>query len=248
MVAPCSHAELMALEAHQWDEHSARYDRQRSRDAIYRAGVEAAAEALAVQPGERILEAGCGTGMVLKRYLRPRIEAVALDLSLDSLKRLPSSVSGSRIRPVRGSVDRLPFNDAIFDRVICANTLQHLPTEEKRRRAISELARVARPGARVVVTVHNWSVPKKWAGEPKEGPAGSLSGPIQYIHRFDIDEFTTLLRSKLDVLWVVGAGLPFPYRFKLSALSRILERFSRSWRASAAWGNMLVGVGYTREG
>ncbi len=185
--------------------------------------------------------------MVLKRYLRPKMDAVALDLSLDSLRHLQNAVAGSQVATVRGSVDRLPFGDATFDRVLCANTLQHLPTEKKRRRALHEFARVARAGARVVVTVHNWSIRKKWAGEPKEGSAGSLSGPIQYIHRFDKDEFRALLESTLKVDSVVGAGLPFPYRFKMSRVSRWLERFSRKWQASSAWGNMLVGVGYTRE-
>jgi SAM-dependent methyltransferase len=236
----------MVAEAEQWDKHAVRYDKTRDAEAVYLAGVEAAAEAFCAQAGELILEAGCGTGMVLRRYARPAIDVVALDLSLDSLRYLRKTIPASPVRLVRGSVDHLPFADGSFDRVLCANTLQHLPTDKKRRRALHELARVARPGGRVVVTVHNWSLPKKRAGEPKEGHAGSLSGPIQYIYRFEPDEFRTLLESTLDVQKIVGAGLPFPYRFKLSKLSRRLERLSRKWRASTMWGNMLVGIGDTR--
>ncbi len=46
MVVPDSQAEFMVSEARQWDEHAVRYDRTRAQEAIYLAGVEAAAEAL----------------------------------------------------------------------------------------------------------------------------------------------------------------------------------------------------------
>jgi hypothetical protein len=127
--------------------------------------------------------------------------------------------------------------------VLCANALQHVPGAGLRRACVAELARVVRPGGRVVVTAHSWSLPKRRAGWPKEGPAGGLSGAVRYIYRSEPAEFRALLASALHVEAVCGAGLPLPYRWKLSGLSRCLERVLSPFAAAAWWGHMLVGVG-----
>lgn len=234
--------EFLEAEARQWDEQARRYEEKRTQDPRYMAGVRAAVRALQVQPGDVVLDAGCGTGLTVRSYLRPDVRVVALDLSLESLRHLRGASAGARVDLVRGDLSMLPFANKTFDRVLCANALQHIPDEPQRRRCIHELARVARPDARVVVTAHNWSVSRRSAGWAKEGKAKGHSGPVQYIYRFEPTEFRNLLGSALRVERITSAGFPLPYRLKLSPLSRVLERFLRRLEAAAPYGDMLVGT------
>jgi ubiquinone/menaquinone biosynthesis C-methylase UbiE len=229
-------------EISQWDEQAAQYEPTRRNDALYQASVRGAARALRPRPGELILDAACGTGMIAGCNFRPGLRLVCLDLSLDSLRRLRETLPAGAACCVRGDLRALPIADGVFDRVLCANALQHLPDPAGRRAAVAELCRVVRPGGRVVVTAHNYSVHKRRAGWPKEGPAKGNSGPVQYIYRYDVEEFRDVLATHLQVERVCGIGLPLPYRLKLSSLSRGLERLLSRFGASAPWGNLLLGI------
>jgi SAM-dependent methyltransferase len=231
-----------AAEEAQWDAQAAHYEEGRVRDPIYMAGVGAAARALAPRAGEVVLDAACGTGLTARACARPGLRVVAVDLSMASLARL-KGVGLPGVYPVRADLAALPFAAGTFDRVLCGNALQQIPGGDLRRACVGELARVARPGGRVVVTVHGWSVPKRRAGWPKEGPARGPSGAVRYIYRFGSREFRRLLGSALRVEAVRGAGLPLPYRWKLSWLSRRLEPLLARLPGSARWGHLLVGVG-----
>ncbi len=233
-------SELLEAEARQWDEQARRYEEKRARDPRYMAGVQAAIRALQIQPGDVVLDAGCGTGLTVRSYLCPDVRVVGLDLSRESLRYLRGSLSGARVDLVRGDLSALPFADATFDRVLCANALQQIPDADLRRRCIRELARVASPNAQVVVTAHNWSVSRRAAGWVKEGAAGGHSGQLQYVYRFEPKEFHNLLGSALRVERMTGAGFPLPYRFKLSPLSRVFERLLRRLKVAAPYGDMLV--------
>jgi SAM-dependent methyltransferase len=232
----------LVAEARQWDEQAPRYEEGRARDLVYMAGVEAAVEALDVRPGELVLDAGCGTGLTVRQYCRPGVRVVALDLSPESLRRLRSAHDASAVQVVRGDLRSLPFADGTFDRVLCANALQQVPGVAWRQRVVQELARVARPGGKVVVTAHGLPVQKRLAGIVREGPAGGHSGRVRYIYRHAPGEFRGLLASALAVEHLGGAAFPLPYRLKLSPLSRQVERALRRVPAAAAWGNMLVAV------
>jgi len=232
-------------EAQQWDEHSPRYNEKRQNEFTYMASIEAAVHALAANQKDLILDAACGTGLTTKAYSKQGMKIIALDLSFESLRHMRNTMKTSDILYIRGDLRVLPFASGIFDKVLCANAIQHLPDESIRRQCVHELARVAKSGGRVIVTVHNWSKRQRRMGWTKEGSAGSLSGPVRYIWRIEADEFRNLLASELNVESLRGAGLPLPYRLKLSPLSRRLERLLRRFPASVRWGNMLVGVGRT---
>jgi SAM-dependent methyltransferase len=247
LVTDAAHEEILATEAEQWDGHAPRYDETRQRDCSYRASVEATAEALQPNSGDLILDAACGTGMTIRSYCRPGMRIVALDLSMESLRWQRARLSFPDILFVRGNLLALPFAAATFSRVLCANAINHVPDEPARQDCVRELSRVAQDGARVVVTAHNFSIEKRWQGLPKEGPAGSHSGAVEYIHRFDFLEFRDLLATAIDVERIGGAGLPLMYRFKLGTISQRLERTLRRLPVSVHWGSMLVGVGSPRR-
>jgi SAM-dependent methyltransferase len=59
----------------------------------------------------------------------------------------------ARAEPVAGDGTALPFGSDVFDRVIAAEVLEHIPDDQ---RALAEIARVLRPGGLLAVTVPAW--------------------------------------------------------------------------------------------
>jgi ubiquinone/menaquinone biosynthesis C-methylase UbiE len=110
---------------------------------------------LGVTTGERVLDVGCGSGVVT-REIAKRVgtdgRAVGLDQSpallavADELAR--KAGLGNNVEFREGNVLRLPFPDGVFDAVLCVTVLSHVPGGEH---AIPELVRVLRPGGRVGV-------------------------------------------------------------------------------------------------
>jgi ubiquinone/menaquinone biosynthesis C-methylase UbiE len=95
----------------------------------------------AVGPGERVLDAGCGEGILVEEFAgRLAIEGI------------DPNYSSERIRS--GSVTALPYADGTFDRAMCLDVLEHLTFEEQPR-ALAELFRVLRTGGELLVSVPN---------------------------------------------------------------------------------------------
>src|SRR5581483_859007 len=72
--------------------------------------------------------------------------------------------------PVNGDAVHLPFPDGAFDRIIAAEVLEHIPPDAA---AMSELARVLRPGGTMAVTVPrfgpellNWALSDEYHNTP----------------------------------------------------------------------------------
>jgi 2-polyprenyl-6-hydroxyphenyl methylase/3-demethylubiquinone-9 3-methyltransferase len=92
--------------------------------------------------GRRILDAGCGGGLVARELAAAGAEVVGVDRSLGSLG-VARRATGDRFHPAQGRLERLPFADAGFDAVVAADVLEHLPDLPA---AVAELARVLAPG------------------------------------------------------------------------------------------------------
>ncbi|HET9016532.1 MAG TPA: methyltransferase domain-containing protein [Thermomicrobiaceae bacterium] len=107
--------------------------------------------------GWHVLDAGCGPGSFLPTLasrIGPTGALTALDLDADNLAVAKQRVAANPlICPVtfaEGSVTRLPFPDAAFDAVWCANVSQYL-TDDEFRATLAEFRRVVRPGGIVAV-------------------------------------------------------------------------------------------------
>jgi SAM-dependent methyltransferase len=104
-----------------------------------------------LEPGMSVLDAGCGTGSYVPlTHDAGATSIVALDTAVEHVATLPQRLPAARCLPVAGSITALPFAEASFDAVWCANTLQYVGDEDAVE-AVREFARVVRPGGIVAV-------------------------------------------------------------------------------------------------
>jgi ubiquinone/menaquinone biosynthesis C-methylase UbiE len=100
-----------------------------------------------IAPGDRVLEVGCGTGMltVLAKKRHPDAELTGVDPDERALERARRKGGSLGIRFDHGYGQRLAYPDASFDRVLSAFMLHHLEGDD-RDASLREVRRVLRPG------------------------------------------------------------------------------------------------------
>ena len=101
---------------------------------------------------QRLLDVACGTGRLLAMIKRnyPRLAVAGVDLSAPYLRHAQRALAGwSWIELLQAGAEALPFADRTFSLVTCVYLFHELP-HEVRRLAAAEMARVLRPGGRLV--------------------------------------------------------------------------------------------------
>lgn len=98
--------------------------------------------------GKRVLDVACGTGRHAAWLAGEGAYVTALDRSEEMLAVARSK--SDRVRWMRGDLDRLPFDDAAFDVVVCALVFEHV---EHIGPPIAEATRVLVPGGKYIMSV-----------------------------------------------------------------------------------------------
>jgi ubiquinone/menaquinone biosynthesis C-methylase UbiE len=112
------------------------------------------------EPGQRVLDLGCGTGTLalLVKARQPAADVVGLDADPEMLDQARSKAeqAGVELRLDEGFSTELPYPDSSFDRVLSTLFFHHLDLESKRRSA-REIARVLDTGGELHVA--DWGRP-----------------------------------------------------------------------------------------
>lgn len=159
-------------------------------------------EFAALQPGEKVLDVACGTGIVA-RLAAERLGPIGLVVGLDlneamlSVARAQPAPPGVSIQWQKGNAMVIPFPNGAFDAVLCQNGLQFMAD---RPLALREMRRVLRREGRLVLSV----VAREAATQAMDGTVARFLGPdalALYREPFLLDR-AEALESLFD-----GAGL-----------------------------------------
>lgn len=107
-----------------------------------------------IQPADRILDLGCGTGWASRRMARIATagEIVGLDVANEMLRRAEQASSAFKnVRYAWGSAEKIPEADNAFNKVLSVESFYYYADQGK---ALDELHRVMAPGAKLFILIN----------------------------------------------------------------------------------------------
>ena len=199
-----------------------------------------------------ILDAGGGPGRYTIELAKMGYDVVLLDFTRANLDLAKKKISKSGIEKkvkgiFRGSITDLSrFDDKYFDAVLClGGPLSHVHSDSGRKKAVSELRRVAKPGAPVFISVMGkfatvMAAPRRWItdfNDKKQARGMTLEGEDYmwhgkyYAHFFTREEFAkTVASQNLKVLEQVGLeGLASPDPEAFSEMPKKHPKAYKHW-------------------
>ncbi len=130
-----------------------------------------------IQPGDAVLDVGCGTGtlaMEVARLVGRAGRVAGVDPGTEQIARARAKAAQRHV-PIEfqiGVIEQLPFPDQTFDVVLSTLMMHHLPASLKRQ-GLAEIARVLKPGGRLVIA--DFKRKQERAGQAARFHAGGSS-------------------------------------------------------------------------
>ena len=193
----------------------------------------------------RVLDNGCGTGILSEAMPREGIELIGLDISHNMLQHASKRIE----RLVLGDSQRLPFADGAFDLVVGRSLLHHLPDPAK---GVAEISRVLCTGGEMVVVDTHKSlisaVPraiakksKHFSDEHRNMSIADLTNIIRQHFQIDIIYYFGYLAYPIGFPDIADIGRYIPFAPRLTRkFIKVDEWISRiPWLRKQSWGVMI---------
>ncbi len=163
--------------------------------------------------GERFLDVGCGNSFLLSK-IKNGMTTFGIDFSLPMIKKSLEVIPDGGF--AIGEVNKLPFNNNIFSRVLCYSVFHYFPDEEYAVKTIIEMIRVCKKGGYIMIGDIPSSKNKKMLSEKELNSYGQQDRPG--IHRIDEWLFYNLetLTKTIKDLKCTPQILPQPKELKTS--------------------------------
>jgi ubiquinone/menaquinone biosynthesis C-methylase UbiE len=171
--------------------------------------------------GRDVFEAGCGTGLLLKEAALVARSAVGLDLS----RGMVAQAHARQLKVVQGSLTNVPVPDESFDLVYSMKVLAHIPPIQA---AITELARITRPGGHLLLEFYN-PFSLRYLAKRLAGPGRIAEGTTEndvYTRYDTLAQARTYLPAGLEVVGVRGVRVltPTSKLWSIPGLGALFER------------------------
>lgn len=188
--------------------------------------------------GLSVLDAGCGIGK-FSPLLNRAHSLVGVDFSWEGLIRFQKPHCPTSL--LQADATRLPLQSGTFDLALCTQLISHLPTHERRVALLRELARVLKPGGRLILTAMHYSFRYRDKAIPQEEVENG-----SFYHRFEAAELRGLLSEAFTVERLHGYWIYLPKTYWLfMALGPWRGHWDRLWRnrpLSLKYGKYLLAV------
>lgn len=164
---------------------------------------------------ESVLDAGCGDGYVLTKINAKKLTGI----DLVEAKLLRASQKRKGINFVVGNIEKMPFNDSLFDAVLCNEVLEHVRDYKV---VIDELVRVCKNNGHIIVSIPNLT-------NMKVGRLFSLRFPVNPTDHINYITpqmlYSSMLNnsSKSNVILIEETYLPFswlPFHFCINYVAK----------------------------
>ena len=143
-----------------------------------------------VETGGTVLEVATGTGLVALKIASAADQVHAIDISPQMIDEAKKKTGKSGIDNVAFSVEdayAIPFDDGMFDTVICNNALHNMKHPED---ALSEIRRVLKPGGRFIAIIAGVGESLKFKIALT---ISTLIGQLPVFHKLNLDEFADFI-------------------------------------------------------
>ncbi|WP_438295465.1 class I SAM-dependent methyltransferase [Streptomyces sp. HUAS TT7] len=220
--------------------YAASYDGWRPAARYYRSRLYAVDEALGAAPRGRLLDVGCGPGMLVRHLLDTRPG----EFQITGCDRSPAMIDVATAR-AKGAgdaelsvarVEEMPFPDQHFDVVVAMGVLEYADAVQ----GLREITRVIRPGGLVVVTMLNPLSPYRLTEWFLYWPLVRVLGRVEGLfgaprHAAAVSGIRAIPLARLRRM-MRGAGLTaqdavhYDVTPLIPPLDRLVRRWSRKWR------------------
>jgi 2-polyprenyl-3-methyl-5-hydroxy-6-metoxy-1,4-benzoquinol methylase len=188
---------------------------------------------LDLKPGEKVLDAGCGGGLLLNQLAaRYGVDGSGVDLAPLAVQRA-KACGDPKLRYRVAQLERLPCKDASFDAVVSFDVLEHVQDKEA---VLKELLRVLKPGGRFLFYAISKRDALTWHWCLRAASFGRLGQDNEagHVHALFLDPRAT--RRSLAALGATGVSVGYLHSFFSLALDEAVFWAARRRPAAAAPG------------